>query len=108
MHRAVLSPRDITEEMREGYECLGLTHSQSVAFFDHPGQEVEDQNRVLTRKFTFSKKDPSSSTSYAVVSFSRDREYAPSSVDGNNYMTSAVDISYSTVEEMGVLDDSGL
>ena len=48
------------------------------------------------------------STSCVVVSFSRDRECQPSFADGNSDKTSAINISYSTVEEMSVLDDSVL
>ena len=42
------------------------------------------------------------------MSFLRDLECAPYATDGNNDMKSAVDISYSTAEEMRVLNDSGI
>ena len=42
--------------MREGHEGLGLSHSQKVTLFDHSCEKGENENRVLTREFTFSER----------------------------------------------------
>ena len=64
--------------------------------------------KIDLKIYFLGKKDPSSSTAYGVVSFSRDRECALSFAGDKSDKTSAVDMFYSTAEEMRVLDDSDL